>query len=130
MIPQDLKFTKTHEWARMDAATGTATVGISEFAVTQLGDVVFIDLPPVGTQVSQDKPLGAIESVKAAVEIYAPLGGEVVQANDALAGDYAIFNNDPYGQAWIVRIKVASPAEMDNLLTPADYQKLVEAQAH
>ena len=126
MIPQDLKFTRTHEWARAEENTNIVTVGISAFAVEQLGDIVFIELPGPGTAVTQESPFGVIESVKAAVDLYAPISGEVVQANQALSDQLDLFAKDPYGQAWMIKIKTEDLTQLDNLKDPADYEAFIK----
>ncbi len=129
MIPEDLKYAKTHEWARMDAAAKTVTVGITDFAVEQLGDIVFLELPKVGTKVAKESPLGGIESVKAAVDLYAPVTGEVVEVNAPLADNLETLGRDPYGQGWMVRIRVAGADALAGLLDPAGYRKHLETEA-
>ena len=125
MTPQDLKFTGTHEWARAEENTNIVTVGISAFAVEQLGDIVFIELPGPGTAVTQESPFGVIESVKAAVDLCAPISGEVVQANQALSDQLDLFAKDPYGQAWMIMIKAQDLKQLDNLMDPADYEPFI-----
>ena len=127
MIPQDLKFTGTHEWARAEENTNIVTVGISAFAVEQLGDIVFIELPGPGTAVTQESPFGVIESVKAAVDLYPPISGQVVQANQALSDQLDLFAKDPYGQAWMIKIKTEDLTQLDNLMDPADYEAFIKS---
>ncbi len=126
MIPKDLRFTESHEWARLEEKTNIVTVGISAFAVEQLGDIVFIELPGPGTAVTQESPFGVIESVKAAVDLYAPISGEVVQANQALSDQLDLFAKDPYGQAWMIKIKTEDLTQLDNLMDPADYEPFIK----
>ncbi len=122
-LPQDLKFTKDHEWVRVSG--DVVTVGITAYAQEQLGDVVFVELPKVGTKVAAGASFGTVESVKAVSDLYAPVGGEVVEINDALTKAPESVNTDPYGAAWMVKIKVASAAEVASLLSPGDYQALI-----
>ena len=124
MVPQDLRFTKTHEWARLDGEV--MTIGISEYAVKQLGDIVYIELPSVGTAVKREDPFGMIESVKAAVEVYSPVDGKVVQANDQITSNIELLSQDPYGQGWMVKIKVSDPQQLDNLMTASDYKEFID----
>ena len=121
----DLKYTKEHEWVKLEG--DVATVGITDYAQRQLGDVVFIELPEVGTQVEQMKPFGVIEAVKAVSDIFSPITGEVTEVNSELQTQSNLINSDPYSEGWIVKIKIKDPKELDGLLSPADYRKLVAA---
>ena len=123
MVPQGLRYTKEHEWVRLEG--DVATVGITDYAAEQLGDVVFVELPEVGRAVSQLTPVGVIESVKAVSDLFAPLGGEVVEANGELAGKPELLNSDPFGAGWMIRIRVADKAQVDALLDQAGYEALV-----
>jgi len=125
-IRDDLKYTKEHEWVKLK--DDVATVGITDYAQRQLGDVVFIELPEVGTQVEQMKPFGVIEAVKAVSDLFSPITGEVREVNSKLESQSNLINTDPYGEGWIIKIKVEDPKELDTLLSPADYRKLVESQ--
>ncbi len=122
-LPESLKYTKDHEWVRVEGQR--AIVGITEYAQSQLGDVVFVDVPEVGKKVSVHGGLSVVESVKAVSDIYAPLSGEVVEVNDTLSDSPELINQDPYGKGWIAVIAVDDPAELDRLLTAADYQGLI-----
>lgn len=117
------KYTAEHEWLSVDG--GIATVGITEHAQQQLGDVVFVDLPAIGKQVEKGKDAAVVESVKAASEVYAPITGEIVEVNSKLADNPAMVNEDAEGAAWFMKIKVANPAELDGLMDKAAYDKLV-----
>ena len=117
------KYTKDHEWVRVE--NGIATVGITDHAQEQLGDVVFVEVPEKGRQVKAGEQAAVVESVKAASEVYAPVSGEVVEGNAALAGDPALVNKDPTGGAWFMRIRLAKPAELDGLMDKAAYDKMV-----
>jgi glycine cleavage system H protein len=126
--PDDLKYTDTHEWVRQEA-DGTVTVGITDHAQEQLGDVVFVDMPATGRAVKQGEECGAIESVKAAADIYAPIAGEIVATNGELADAPEKVNQAPY-EAWLFRIKPQDPSQVQNLLDAAAYQKVAEADRH
>jgi glycine cleavage system H protein len=127
-IPADLRYTKEHEWAKVEG--DKARVGITAFAQEQLGDVVFVELPKVGAKVTAMKTFGVVESVKAVSDLFAPLSGEVVEANTELTKKPETVNSDPYGQGWMIVIKLANPKEMDGLMSAADYEKLVAAAGH
>jgi glycine cleavage system H protein len=124
VVPDDLRFTKEHEWARTQA-DGTVQVGITDFAQDALGDVVFVSLPTVGTQVAPHDVLGEVESTKSVSEIYAPFAGEVVASNDDLSERPELLNSDPYGAGWIVSLRPADPAGTDALLDAAAYEALI-----
>jgi glycine cleavage system H protein len=127
--PSDLRYTQSHEWARKEA-DGTITVGITDHAQGLLGDMVFVELPKVGTKVAAGKECGVVESVKAASDVYAPVGGEVTAVNDALAGAPEGVNKDPYGAGWMFKIKPATAADFDQLLDAKAYEALVASEAH
>jgi glycine cleavage system H protein len=129
MVPEDLRYAKTHEWARFDASAAVVTMGITDFAIEQLGDIVFLELPKVGAQVTRDTPLGVIESVKAAVDLFAPVTGEAVEVNAPLADHFETLARDPYGQGWMVKIRVAAADALSGLLSPDEYRKHLEAEA-
>jgi glycine cleavage system H protein len=118
------RYTKDHEWVRLDG--DTAVVGITPYAAEQLGDVVFVDLPAIGKKVEAKGEAAVVESVKAASEVYAPMGGEVVAVNQAIADEPAKVNADPAGEGWFLKLKVANRAEFDALMTEADYQKYLK----
>lgn len=125
-FPSDLRYTREHEWARESG--GIVTVGITGYATDQLGDVVFVELPEVGRKLESGKPFGVVEAVKTVSDLYAPLAGEVVEINTALGDDPAVVNRDPYGEGWMVRIKLADPASFAGLLSSDDYAKVVSEQ--
>lgn len=127
-IPADLKYTSTHEWVRAES-DGTLSVGITHHAQDLLGDLVFVERPPVGRQVRKGEECGVVESVKAASDIYAPVSGEVVASNDALETAPEKINEGAY-DAWMFRIKPSDPGELKELLDAAGYRKLVESEAH
>ena len=122
MNPPDLKYTSEHEWVRID--NGEAVVGITEFAQDQLGDVVYVELPPVGTRVEQNKQFGVVESVKTASDLYSPLSGEVVAINETLADEPQVVNDEPYGDGWMIRVRPDNVAELDSLLSAEQYADL------
>ena len=124
-IKEDLKYTKEHEWIKLDG--DTATVGITDFAQGELGDIVFVELPRVGTAVTQMKPFGTIEAVKAVSELFSPITGEVMAVNSVLESDATVINKDPYGDGWLIKIKVKNPKELDTLLTAEKYKEMVAA---
>lgn len=124
--PDDVRYTPEHEWARLEG--GMVTVGITSYATDQLGDVVFVELPEVGRKLEALKPFGVVEAVKTVSDLYAPVGGEVVEVNSALGDSPGLVNQDPFGEGWMVRIRPGNPAEMQKLLSSADYEKLVEEQ--
>ncbi len=125
MIPDDLLYTKTHEWVKVEGET--ALLGITDFAQQQLGDLTFIELPAPGDELSAGDEMGSIESVKAASEIYAPIDGEVLEINEDLEDAPELVNQDPYGEGWLVRVSLA--AEPADLLTPEEYADLVESES-
>jgi glycine cleavage system H protein len=122
-VPADLKFAKSHEWLRVSG--DTAAVGITDHAQHELTDVVFVELPAVGRQVKAGEACAVVESVKTASDIYAPVSGQVVEVNKAVADNPALTNTDPYGAGWFFKLKLAAPAEANALLSPADYVKQI-----
>lgn len=128
VIPKELKYTKEHEWVKVEG--DVATVGITDYAQEQLSDIVYLELPPPGTKVEQLKPLGTIEAVKAVTDIYAPLSGEVIEVNEEVKNSPGIINQDPYGAGWIVKLRVSDSKELDNLLSSDDYEKLLGEETH
>ena len=123
MYPEDCQYTKEHEWVRLE--DGIAVVGITDYAQDHLGDVVFIELPDVGTEVKQFEPFGVIDSVKASSELYAPLSGEVEAVNDALTEQPELVNQEPYGEGWMIKVRPADLAEMGQLLDADGYEQLL-----
>src|SRR5437879_2263548 len=117
--PDNLRYSKTHEWVRVDG--DTATVGITDYAQAELGDIVYLDLPEVGRTLQQDDIFGAVESVKAASDLIAPVSGEVVKANTALPDTPEEVNQDPYDRGWMIVVRMSHPSEVDALLTAGDY---------
>lgn len=123
MVPGDLRYTKEHEWVRVDG--DEATVGITQYAADQLGDIVFVELPDAGRTLEQFATFGVVESVKAVSDLFAPVSGEVSGTNDALAGQPELVNSDPYGGGWMVRMRLSDSTQLDQLLDPAAYEQLV-----
>jgi len=123
MYPDDLHYTRQHEWVRLTGAV--AVVGITDYAQKELGDIVYVDLPRVGAKVEHSKVMGSVESVKAVSDIYSPLSGEVIEINDALATAPEKLNESPHGDGWLVKIQLSAPDEIHGLLSAADYQKYV-----
>lgn len=122
-LPDDLKYTKEHEWVFVEDKV--ATVGITDHAQEQLGDVVFVELPAVGDQVTKDEAMGVVESVKAVSDVYAPVSGKVVEVNDDLPDSTEMVNEDPYGDGWMVKIELSDPSELEDLLTAEEYEQHV-----
>ncbi|HZT37408.1 MAG TPA: glycine cleavage system protein GcvH [Bryobacteraceae bacterium] len=123
--PENYRYTKEHEWVRVDGDSGW--IGITDHAQQELGDIVYVDLPKVGAKLEQGKTLGSVESVKAVSDIYAPVSGEVVEVNEALQTAPEKLNQDPHGEAWLVRIRLTAPDELNQLLSAADYQNYIGA---
>ncbi|MCH8201388.1 MAG: glycine cleavage system protein GcvH [Chloroflexi bacterium] len=124
--PPELKYTKEHEWVRVEGDSGT--IGITDYAQDQLGDIVFVELPAVGAEISAAQKLGEIESVKAVSELFAPVSGEVTEANDGLADSPEAVNDDPYGDGWMVKMRLSDAAELDKLLSADEYEAFIEAE--
>lgn len=125
MIPEELRYTPEHEWVRL-SAEGTVRVGITDYAQTRLGDVVYIQLPRLGTTVTAGEPVGEVESTKSVSDVFAPVAGEVVARNDALEDSPELVNADPYGEGWMIEIKLAETARADSLMMAQDYRALIE----
>ena len=125
--PADRKYTKQHEW--IQANGNTATVGITDHAQEELGDIVFVDLPKIGAELTAGKTFGSVESVKAVSDIYAPVGGEVTEANDLLATKPEKLNEDPHGASWLIRVRASNPEEFPHLMDAAEYQTYVGAES-
>jgi glycine cleavage system H protein len=123
-IPEDLQYTKSHEWVRMDG--DTATIGITDHAQDELGDVVFVELPDAGASFDAGESFGTVESVKAVSDLYTPVGGEVVEVNSALEDAPENINEDPYGEGWIVKLRTTDEPD---LLSPQEYEKVVEEES-
>ena len=128
LYPADLRYTREHEWLQIK--DGVGTVGITHYAQSELGDIVYAELPAVGTAIVAGEEFGTVESVKAVSELYAPASGEVIEVNPALAESPESVNRDPYGAGWLIRIRIANPDEAGGLLSVGDYRKLVEDEAN
>jgi glycine cleavage system H protein len=124
--PANFRYTKEHEWIDLQGDTGT--IGITDYAQHELGDVVFVELPKVGAKLTAGKPLGTVESVKAVSEIYSPATGEVTAINETLADSPEKINTDPHASAWLIKLKVANPSDVSSLMDAAAYQKYVDAK--
>ena len=127
-VPPDLRYTREHEWAKVEG--DRARIGITAFAQEQLGDVVFVELPKVGAKVTAMKTFGVVESVKAVSDLFAPISGEVVEVNAELPKKPELVNSDPYGQGWMLVIRMSSPQESDGLMSAGDYEKLIAGAGH
>jgi glycine cleavage system H protein len=128
-IPENLKYLDSHEWARVES-DGSVTVGISDHAQSALGDLVFVEVPEVGRSLAKGSAVAVVESVKAASDVYSPLSGEVIAANDALGSSPELVNQDPYGQGWLYRIKPSKKDELGQLLDAKAYEKVVAEAGH
>ena len=124
IIREDLRYTKEHEWVKLEKET--ATMGITDYAQGELGDIVFVELPKVGAKVEQMKPFGVIEAVKAVSELFSPVTGEVIEVNTKLESEAGLINKDTYGEGWIIKVKVKDQSEVNKLLSAEDYKKLLE----
>ncbi|HET8774430.1 MAG TPA: glycine cleavage system protein GcvH [Thermoanaerobaculia bacterium] len=125
--PEDNRYAKSHEYVHLEG--DVATVGITDYAQKELGDVVFVELPQVGSQLDAADELGSIESVKAVSELFSPVSGEVVEVNEALADNPALVNTDPWGDGWMIRIRVSDPTEVDELMTAEEYDEYIEKES-
>lgn len=124
-LPSDLKYTQEHEWVR-DNGDGTITVGITDFAQSELGDIVFVELEPVGFECEKDDVFGTVEAVKTVSELFAPVSGKLVEVNAELEDDPELVNTEPYKGGWMVKMKVSDPEELNSLLSAGDYQEVID----
>lgn len=124
-IPVDLKYTQDHEWIRVEG--DVAVVGVTDFAQGELGDVVFVEIETEGEELDKGETFGTVEAVKTVSDLFMPVGGEVAEFNEALADEPELVNKDPYGEGWMIKIKIADTAELDALISAGEYQKLLEA---
>lgn len=122
-FPADLKYTKDHEWIKIEGDTGI--VGITDFAQNELGDIIYVDLKPVGSNFKQHEIFGTVEAVKTVSDLFIPVSGTIVAVNENLAADASVVNTDPYGKGWMVKVKFSNPAQIDELLSPEGYKVLV-----
>ncbi len=120
-VPSELRYSRTDEWVRVEG--DEAVIGITDYAQSELGDIVYLELPEVGRYLQQEEPFGAIESVKAASDLYAPIEGEVVAVNNALQAALETINEDPYGRGWLIRIRMKDPSQLDTLLSAEEYRR-------
>jgi glycine cleavage system H protein len=127
MVPEQLRYTKDHEWIRVEGDVGT--VGITDHAQEELGDIVYVELPKVGAALEQSASFGSVESVKAVSDIYSPVAGEVTEANAALADAPEKVNDDPYGQGWIMKLRLTTPQQVESLMTAAQYEEYVKSES-
>ena len=124
--PEEFRYTKDHEWVKPEGGIGT--IGITDHAQNELGDIVYVDLPKVGTRLEKGKSLGSVESVKAVSDIFSPVSGEVTEINELLTTKPEALNADPHGAAWLVKVRMSAPDELQQLLTAKDYQSYIEAE--
>ncbi|MGH2561788.1 MAG: glycine cleavage system protein GcvH [Thermomicrobiales bacterium] len=122
--PGDLRYTKTHEWVRLDG--DVATIGLTDFAQNELGDITYLELPEIGDSLNMSEPFGVVESVKAASDIYAPLDGEVVERNNDAVDSPEVVNSSPYDRAWLIKIRLADPAQVESLMASEAYNTFAE----
>jgi glycine cleavage system H protein len=126
--PKNLRYLKTHEWARVDGEF--AFIGITDYAVSHLNEVVYLDLPEVGTDIMMNEPFGEVESIKTVADLYAPVTGQIVEKNDELVQELDILSKDPFGKGWMLKVRMEKPAEFEALLDDAAYQKVINAEKH
>ncbi len=128
MTPEDSRYAKSHEYVHVEGDIGT--IGITDYAQKELGDVVFVELPQVGSQLEAGDELGSIESVKAVSELFAPVTGEVVEINETLAEKPELVNTDPYGDGWMIRVRLSDATELDDLMSAEEYEEYIETESH
>jgi len=122
-IPKDLKYTKDHEWVRID--DGIATIGVTDFAQSELGDIVFVEIETLDENLEFEEVFGSVEAVKTVSDLFMPLGGTVIEVNESIESSPELVNSDPYGEGWMIKIKISDPAEIDNLLNFDSYSNLI-----
>lgn len=122
--PDELKYTREHEWIR-DNGDGTATIGITDFAQSELGDIVFVELEPVGFEFAQEEIFGTVEAVKTVSELFAPVDGEIIGINEQLEESPELVNEDPYGEGWMIKIELSESDQLDDLMTSEEYRKII-----
>ena len=125
-VPEDLHYSKDHEWIRVEGDVGT--IGITDHAQHSLGDVVYVELPKSGENVAAHEPFGSVESVKAVSEIFSPIGGQITEVNESLQDEPEKVNSDPYGEGWMIRVRMSNPGEVDSLLNAAEYEDFTKAE--
>ena len=126
-FPQDLKYTKEHEWVKEEG--GSVIVGVTDYAQDSLGDIVYVELPAEGADVTKDEPFGVVESVKAVSDLYSPVSGTVVELNDSIVESPEVINDEPYGDAWMLKIELSDPSELDGLLSVEEYKSYIEEES-
>ena len=126
MIPENFKFSQTHEWVKVE--NGEAVIGVTDYAVEKLGDVVFVELPSIGRKINQKESFGVVESVKAVSDLYSPVTGKVTAINGKLSASPELLNKDPYGEGWIIKIEIKDSKEIGNLLSAKDYEKFIQKE--
>ncbi|MSS73380.1 MAG: glycine cleavage system protein GcvH [Candidatus Latescibacteria bacterium] len=124
LVPKELLYTDQHEWLLRDGEVGT--VGITDYAQHELGDIVFVELPSVGDKISQGQPFGTVEAVKTVAELFSPVSGEILEINESLTEDAGQVNHDPYAAGWMIRVRLGDPDEVDRLMTPEEYEKMIQ----
>jgi glycine cleavage system H protein len=127
MVPENLRYTKDHEWIRLEGDSGV--IGITDHAQEELGDIVYVELPKAGARLEQASSFGSVESVKAVSDIYCPVSGEVTEINQALAESPEKVNDDPYGNGWLIKLKLTNTAQVDQLMTPAQYTEYINSES-
>jgi glycine cleavage system H protein len=127
-VPGELKYSKTHEWVRIEG--DTATIGITDHAQAELGDIVYLDLPEAGRMLQSEAEFGEVESVKAVSELFSPVSGEVLAANTEIADTTEVVNEDPYGKGWLIKVRMSDPSELSHLMDAADYEKFADEGGH
>ena len=125
-FPENVLYTEEHEWASVDDEKKIATIGITDFAQSELGDIVFLELPAIGDTVKEGKTIGSIEAVKTVADLYSPVSGTITGVNETLEDEPELINEDPYDKGWIVKIEISNPAELDDLLSVEDYKKIAK----
>ncbi len=125
-LPEDLKYTKEHEWIKEEG--GVVIIGVTDYAQDSLGDVVYVELPEEGSNVTKDEPFGVVESVKAVSDLYSPISGVITEVNDAIVDSPEAINEEPYGEAWMIKVELSNPEEMDELLSADEYQAYIEEE--
>lgn len=126
-FPQDLKYTKEHEWIKEEG--GTVIIGVTDYAQDSLGDIVYVELPQEGADVTKDEPFGVVESVKAVSDLYSPVTGTVLEVNDSIVDSPEVINDEPYGDAWMLKIELGDPGELDGLLSVDEYKSYIEEES-
>ena len=124
MYPTNLKYSSEHEWVKVEG--GTATIGITDYAQNELGDIVYIELPKAGTKFNAMQEFGVVESVKTVSTLYCPVSGDIIDVNNSLSSKPEIINNDPHGKGWMIKVKMANPSDLDRLLSASDYEALIK----